>query len=235
MLYRMQGVQELSEEEKYNIRNAAQRLLINIQVLDTQIALQKGILQDAYSEGVLDRDAQELTYLRERIERALDQETRQETVATDGEKWIVELENQKTSIPLDTLGELYIKNREMSGMMEEALNYLERCLCDSDTPYWDRARREPLIKAYESYLDSYGEVCYLQLVQVTNKMESETERMVMDAIAGMSTFKQYVLKYPLSGVKEEELDRQLAASESQLEDARGELRQQNFPMTAVGW
>ena len=59
--------------------------------------------------------------------------------------------------------------------------------------------------------------------------------MVMDAIAGMSTFKQYVLKYPLSGVKEEELDRQLAASESQLEDARGELRQQNFPMTAVGW
>ena len=235
VLYRMQGLQELSEEEKYNIRNAAQRLLINIQVLDTQIALQKGILQDAYSEGVLNRDAQELMYLRERIERALDQETRQGAVTTDGEKWIAELENQKTSIPLDTLGELYIKNREMSEVMEEALDYLERCLCDSDTPYWDRARREPLIKAYESYLDSYGEVCYLQLVQVTNKMESETERMVMDAIAGMSTFKQYVLKYPLSGVKEEELDRQLAASESQLEDARGELRQQNFPMTAVGW
>ena len=43
-----------------------------------------------------------------------------------------------------------------------------------------------------------------------------------------------MLKYSLSNTQEE-LSRQQDAAESQLKDARGELRQQNFPMTAVGW
>lgn len=119
--------------------------------------------------------------------------------------------------------------------MEEALGYLERCLCDSDSPYRDRSKREPLVKAYEAYLDAYAEACYLELLQVMDQMDPESAKTVLDAAAGMSTFKQYVLKYPLSNTQEEELSRQQAAAEGQLKDARGELRQQNFPMTAVGW
>ena len=67
-----------------------------------------------------------------------------------------------------------------------------------------------------------------------DRMDPESAKTVLDAAAGMSTFKQYVLKYPLSNTQEE-LSRQQDAAESQLKDARGELRQQNFPMTAVGW
>ncbi|MBS6956036.1 MAG: NACHT domain-containing protein [Enterocloster asparagiformis] len=232
--YRAWGPGELSEEEKYSIRNASQRLMINLQLLDTQISLQKAVLREAYGDGVLNGDARETGYLRDRIGRALEQQARQGTVATDGGNWLEELERQGTEIPLDTLGSLYLKSQEMSGIMEEALGYLERCLCDEDSPYRDRSRREPLVKAYEAYLDAYAETCYLELLQVTGRMEPESAKTVMDAVAQMSTFKQYVLKYPSSST-EEELDRQLAAAESQRKDAKGELRQQNFPMTAVGW
>lgn len=234
-VYRSVRPRELSEAEKYGIRNAAQRLMINLQLLDTQMVLQRGVLREAGGEGVLEGNTRETGYLRERIGRALDQETRQGAVATDGSNWLEELELQGTEIPLDVLGRLYLKNQEMSGIMEEALGYLERCLCDSDSPYRDRSKREPLVKAYEAYLDAYAEACYLELLQVMDQMDPESAKTVLDAAAGMSTFKQYVLKYPLSNTQEEELSRQQAAAEGQLKDARGELRQQNFPMTAVGW
>lgn len=209
--------------------------MINLQLLDTQMVLQRGVLREAGGEGVLEGNTRETGYLRERIGRALDQEARQGAVATDGSNWLEELELQGTEIPLDVLGRLYLKNQEMSGIMEEALGYLERCLCDSDSPYRDRSKREPLVKAYEAYLDAYAEACYLELLQVMDQMDPESAKTVLDAAAGMSTFKQYVLKYPLSNTQEEELSRQQAAAEGQLKDARGELRQQNFPMTAVGW
>lgn len=110
-VYRSVRPRELTEAEKYGIRNAAQRLMINLQLLDTQMVLQRGVLREAAGEGVLEGNTRETGYLRERIGRALDQETRQGAVATDGSNWLEELELQGTEIPLDVLGRLYLKTR----------------------------------------------------------------------------------------------------------------------------
>ena len=57
-VYRSVRPRELTEAEKYGIRNAAQRLMINLQLLDTQMVLQRGVLREAGGEGVLDGNTQ---------------------------------------------------------------------------------------------------------------------------------------------------------------------------------
>ena len=50
----------------------------------------------------------------------------------------------------------------------------------------------------------------------------------------MEVFKDAMLDYPINPEREEG-ERLLEAAENRLEAARGELRQQNFPMEAGGW
>lgn len=233
----------LTEAEMRSVRNAAQRLLVNLQLLDVQLMNQENLLKEASASEVLEGDPVESEKLRENIERILEKQQQYQMTASDGARLIGELEDIGREIPLDTLQRLYLRTFDMNEIMEESLGHLEACLCDPDSVYEDRAKREPVVVAYQQYLEAYGAVVYLELTQVLSYVKAaagedtkeDTVDLVLDGVAEMSVLKRYMAEYPLSGITEEELGWQLAAAESQLEDARGELRKQNFPMEASAW
>ena len=237
---RIWGPAALTREERAVMRNASQRLLINLQLLDIQLTEQENVLKTASENKVLEGEARACESLRQEIERIRNFQGKYQTAASDGVQVLEELgeiagRGKLEEFPLDALQSLYMRTFEMEDVMEEALGYLEDCLCSPESAYRDRARREPLVKAYQEYVEAYGAVAYLELNQVLSYMEEENRDMVLDSVADMSVLKRYMLKYPLSGMDEDELERRREAAENQLEDARGSLRRQNFPMKAQGW
>lgn len=237
---RIWGPGILTEEERAVMRNASQRLLINLQLLDIQLMEQENVLKTAFEDKVLEGEDSASEGLRQEIERIRNSRVRYQAAASDGARLLEELgeiagREKKGDFPLDVLRRLYLRTFEMEDVMEEALGYLEDCLCSPESPYRDRARREPLVEAYQEYVEAYGAVAYLELNQVLFYMEEENVDMVLDSVADMSVLKRYMLKYPLSGMVDDELERQREAAQNQLEDAKGSLRRQNFPMKAPGW
>lgn len=234
------GPERLTAEEKAVLQNAAQRLLINLQLLDIQLMEQENVLETASGDKVLDGDISASESLGQEIRKVLSSREKYQTTASDGVGLLAEVgelagKGKKKSFPLDTLQRLYIRTFEMEDVMEEALGYLEECLCDPESIYRDRARREPLVKAYQEYVEAYGAVTYLELSQVLSYMEEEDADMVLDSVADMHVLKRYLLRYPLSGMTDDGLERQREAAKAQLEDAMGSLRRQDFPMKATGW
>ena len=235
VLWQRYGTKGYSEQEKLVFRNAAQRLMMNVQILDLQLMNQNLILEDAGSGRVLDGDAFACQSLQESIERKLQDMESERAMANEGSRLVDALEEMGTEVPLDTLQELYGKSEEMAVIMRDALAYLEYCLCSPDSPYSDRNKREPLVEAYEDYLDAYARECYVQLSLVLYHMEPEAAQMVQEAVAQMSVMKKYILEYPLSGVTEEELENQLNAAVNQKKDAKAVLRHRNFPVDDGVW
>lgn len=237
---RFYGPRKLTEEERTIVRNGVQRLLINLQLLDVQLMNQENLLKECSKEAVLNGEPAELENLRKQIERICGKQQQYQMTASDGSALLAELDAMGGDIPLETLQRLYLRTFDMEDMMAEALEHLESCLCDADSVYGDREKREPIITAYEQFLQAYGAVVYLELNQVLWYMEEasmgeENVDLMLDGVAEMNVLKRYMLQYPLSGVNGEELARQLDAANSQLEDAKGALRKQNFPMKAAGW
>lgn len=229
------GPKTYSAKEKQVFRNVAQRLMMNLQILDLQLMSQHLILEDAGSGRVLEGDAFACQSLKESIERKLQELESERSMANDGSHLVEALEELGTEMPLDVLQELYGKSEEMAVIMEEAMAFLEDSLCSADSPYTDRNKREPLVKAYENYLEAYSRECYVQLNRVLFFMEPEAAQMVQEAIAQMSILKQYILDYPLSEVTEEELENQQKAAANQRKDARDALRRQHFPVDDGVW
>lgn len=231
---RLSGAGGFSGEEKRVMKNAAQRLLINMQLLDLQIAGQEQILEEASTEEVLGGEESGCRFLSEMIRRKREEQAHYQLMAGDGKQWLEELERLETEIPLDVLGELYGMPAEMDAMTEEAMDHLERSLCDPESPYRTREQREPIVEAYGGYLDACADVCYLKLGQAVSEMDEESADLVLDGVAEMAVFKDVMLNYPLEPEKEER-ERLLRAAENRLEDAGGIMRQQNFPMESQGW
>lgn len=237
---RVWGPGTLTREEKAVMRNACQRLLINLQLLDIQLMEQENVLKEASESKVLDGDRAESEKLRQELQRVRNEKERYQITASDGAELLEELrgiagQGKGEPFPLDTLEDLYMRPFEMADMMEDVLGYLDDCLCAPDSPYQNRSQREPLVKAYGEYVEAYGDAAYLELNQILSYMEEDDRAMVLDAVADMSVLKRYMLKYPLSAMTADEWERRREAAENQLEDAKGSLRRQNFSMKAPGW
>lgn len=234
-LWRQYGPKFYSEQEKSVFRNTAQRLMMNLQILDLQLMNQRAILEAAGSSRVLDGEAFACQALEGTIERALQELESERSMANDGSHLVDALEEMGTEIPLDILQELYGKPEEMAVIMEDALTFLKDCLCSADSPYMDRDKREPLAAAYGDYLEAYSRECYAQLSLVLIHMEPEAAQMVQEAVAQMTVLKQYILDHPLSGRTEEELENQLQAAVNQRKDAKDALLLQHFPADDSAW
>ena len=233
-VFRLTAGRGFSEKEKQVMGNAAQRLLINLQLVDLQLAGQEQILEEASSGEVLDGEASGRRWLETAIGRKREEQAHYQVMTGDGESWLEELEQLDTDIPLDLLGELYVMPAELEGVTDEAMGHLETSLCDPSSPYRTRDQRKPLVDAYGAYLEAVGDVCYLKMNLVVSEMDEESRSLVLDGAAQMEVFKDAMLDYPINPEKEEG-ERLLEAAENRLEEARGELRQQNFPMEAEGW
>lgn len=229
------GPRIYSAQEKLVFRNAAQRLMMNLQVLDIQLMTQETILQEAMESSVLEGEPEKTAMFSQSIARKRRELSSQLTMAADGSRWVQELEEMKDSVPLEELGELYAKPWEMERLLEEALGFLEEAFCSPDSPYTTRERRQTLVEAYQEYLEAYARECYVELNLVLSSMEPEASAMVQEAVAEMSVLKQYILAYPLSGVTREELQAQLTAAQNQKKDAAEAMRLANYPMEALGW
>ena len=199
-----------------------------------QLAGQEQILEEASSGEVLDGEASGRRWLETAIGRKREEQAHYQVMTGDGESWLEELEQLDTDIPLDLLGELYVMPAELEGVTDEAMGHLETSLCDPSSPYRTRDQRKPLVDAYGAYLEAVGDVCYLKMNLVVSEMDEESRSLVLDGAAQMEVFKDAMLDYPINPEKEEG-ERLLEAAENRLEEARGELRQQNFPMEAEGW
>lgn len=229
------GPKTYSAQEKLVFRNAAQRLMINLQVLDIQLMTQETILEEAMDSAVLEGEPEQTAMFAQSIERKRQELSSQLSVASDGSRWVLELEEMNGSVPLEELQELYAKPWEMERLMNEALGFLEEAFCSPDSPYTTREKRLPLAEAYQNYLDAYARECYVELNLVLSSMEPEAAAMVQEATAEMSVLKQYILAYPLSGVTQEEIQAQLTAARNQKKDAADAMRLVNYPMEAAGW
>ncbi|MBS6646194.1 MAG: NACHT domain-containing protein [Clostridiaceae bacterium] len=226
--WKSQAPVKLSEEDQLVIRNAVSRLVMNLQILDIQAGGQKMILQKAGTDQVLDGEPEAAAELKQLIEKKSRELPNYDVMVNDGRELLNELELMKTEIPISELGDLYAKPGEMGAMIPGILEHLEYGLCSEESPYYDRSKREPLVNAYQEYLDAYMEVCYLELSRVLLSLEQETADTVLDSVQEMMVFPEFILNHPLSGQSSGELAVQLEAAKGQLKDKRDEMVMQNY-------
>ncbi|MBT9776224.1 hypothetical protein GPL15_06880 [Clostridium sp. MCC353] len=233
--WKSRGPVQMSEEDRLVIRNAASRLVLNLQILDIQAVSQRMILETARTDRVLDGEPEAVAELKQLIGKKSRELEKYDVMVNDGSRILDELEMMNTEIPLADLRDLYGKPAELGAMIPDALFHLEEGLCGEDSPYYDRSKREALAEAYGEYLDAYMEVCYLELSRVLLSLDQETADTVLDSVQEMTVFPEFILNHPLSGQSSEELSVQLDAAKGRLKDKRDEMIMQNYQINGSGW
>lgn len=234
-VWKSQTPGRMSEEDRQVVRNALSRLVMNLQVLDIQISGQQIVLENALSGKVLDGKPQAVEELGRLIDKKRQELQKYGVMANDGTQWLAELEMLKTDIPISSMQSLYSKPGDMETVMTEALDHLEESLCGEDSPYYDRAKREPLVKTYKEYLEAYSEMSYLELNRVLVSLDQESADTVLDSVQEMQVFSKFMLTYPLSGQTEEEISRQLEGAARQVKEKKDEMKMQNYKISLPGW
>ncbi len=219
-----------SQQEQEAVRGATQRLIINLQILAMEIDGQQQILSKAYEEELLDGDLQASQELAQLIEKKKGSMERYQVMVSDGAGWVEKLEMLKFDIPLSTLQSLYERPYELSKVSADAMEHLEQSLCSQDSPYFDREKRKPLVDAYAAYLDAYLQVCYLELDLVLLGMDQEEADTLLDSLAQLSAYQEYILTHSLSGQIQEQTKRKLEAAMGRLQQAKEDMQMQNFKM-----
>jgi len=219
------------------LRSAVQRLEINLGICNTQINAQKMILKEAKEQGVLNGKPQDILALQAMIER---QSTAAEAVYSkyrDGANHIERMEEQKINLPVGVIVKLYGKPAEMRMIMQEEISALSEKLCDEDSVYNDSEKREPLISAYQEYLDAYTNVSFLEASQVIFSLKEtgadESAEELMASISEMQIFWDCIGAYSLGSMTEEKIRANLQAAERKLEAAESDMAACHLPVPHI--
>lgn len=186
------------------------------------------VLEDAQSQGVLEKNPIDTLLLEDLILQQKEALVRYQTMVGENTDWMEDLAQAESSVPLDTLRSLYLRPAQMGDFLEAALTHLEEGLCREDSPYKTAEQREPLAQTYREYLDAYAKVCYLELSRILMEMDPENRQEGYEAIASTQVFSKLHLDGSLRGETAEELEQLLDSAQQVLKQAAGEMRMQNY-------
>ncbi len=222
------GGEEYTQEQIRANQGAIQRLIINLANLDIMLESQYEVLEDAQSQGVLEKNPIDTLLLEDLILQKKEALVRYQTMVGENTDWMEDLAQAESSVPLDTLRSLYLRPAQMGDFLEAALTHLEEGLCKEDSPYKTAEQREPLAQTYREYLDAYAKVCYLELSRILMEMDPENRQEGYEAIASTQVFSKLHLDGSLRGETAEELEQLLDSAQQVLKQAAGEMRMQNY-------
>ena len=222
------GGGRVSQEEMAANKGAVQRLMMNLTNLDIMLNGQYLVLEDAQSQGVLERDPIDTALLEGLIRQQKEELGRYQAMTGENTDWIEALIEAGSSVPVDTLQSLYLRPVQMGSFLEKALTHLEEGLCSEDSPYRTAEQREPLAETYREYLDAYGKVCYLELSRVLMEMDEENRQEAYEALSATQVFSKLHLDGSLRGDTREEVEGLLDSAGQVLNQAAGQMRMQNY-------
>ena len=222
------GGGRVSQEEMAANKGAVQRLMMNLTNLDIMLNGQYLVLEDAQSQGVLERDPIDTALLEGLIRQQKEELGRYQAMTGENTDWIEALIEAGSSVPVDTLQSLYLRPVQMGSFLEKALTHLEEGLCPEDSPYRTAEQREPLTETYREYLDAYGKVCYLELSRVLMEMDEENRQEAYEALSATQVFSKLHLDGSLRGDTREEVEGLLDSAGQVLNQAAGQMRMQNY-------
>lgn len=228
VVWKTQMPSRMTGEQRGALGNALKYMEGNLAVLGKQIQAQKEILKTASEDSVLEGNETGIQNLEACMEK---QEKDLETyLYMRGERNDISeaLKKVKADVPIASIQDLYNRTFEMDVIMEAAQRHLRDKLCDADSVYIGAEKREPLIRAYENYLDMYADYTYLELNCLMIQLDQENLKEVRETVSNMPVFQQYLLRYPMSNLSQQEAEEQVKQARDNLKEAEREMKTQNY-------
>ena len=207
-------------EETALIYDALASLNLSLSVWSNQISAQEKVLEQAAISDVLDnRDPNARNYLRQQIElqrRSLDALY---AAPLDESLFSPDLLELVCSRPL-----------ALEAITGDTLSYLEHALCDENSPYNMRDKRERLVKAYQDYLEAETQYLSYLLAALMAQMTPEQQGEILEAMTYMEALDGF---YDGPGsVNPDRLQDGTNRALETLKDARREMSAQGF---SIDW
>ena len=220
-------------EESALIYDALASLNLSLSVWSNQISAQEKILDQAAISDVLDnRDPNARNYLRQQIElqrRSLDALY---AAPLDASllKALGGIAEKKSLFSPDLLELVCNRPLELESITRDTLSYLEHALCDENSPYNMRDKRERLVNAYQDYLEAETQYLSYLLAALVAQMTPEQQGEILEAMTYMEALDGF---YDGPGsVNPDRLQDGTNRALETLKDARREMNAQGF---SIDW
>ena len=220
-------------EESALIYDALASLNLSLSVWSNQISAQEKILDQAAISDVLDnRDPNARNYLRQQIElqrRSLDALY---AAPLDASllKALGGIAEKKSLFSPDLLELVCSRHLELESITGDTLSYLEHALCDENSPYNMRDKRERLVNAYQDYLEAETQYLSYLLAALMAQMTPEQQGEILEAMTYMEALDGF---YDGPGsVNPDRLQDGTNRALETLKDARREMNAQGF---SIDW
>lgn len=222
----------LTKEEQAKLRDVIYQMNKNLGSLGVQLSAQQQVLAMAMKREVLEGDEKALEELSKWAEH---KEKETETFLfgrTDARPQIEALEKAGAGVPARLMEDLCGRTFEMEIIMEEGMAHLQKELHEGVLSYSDK---EELAGVYLDYLEAYGEAVYRELNLVLYALGPDMEREVLDSVAEMAVFSQYLKKYPYAGKDEETLERERETAEDAVRICMDNMKTWGYRFHVAGW
>lgn len=220
---------ELAEKQQNALSNVLDKILRNLYALGCQISAQNEVLKKASSSKVLEGSETGISELEQEIMKQTNNVKAAESSRGAENVDITEkLSSLNMDVSLSEIQDLYDRTYEMDIILENGQKRLKEKLCDPDSPYIGREKREPLVTAYEEYLEAYTTYVYLKLNRLLLEADEVNQKKVQETVSVMPVFKNYLLKYPVSNLSKEEAEVQINQAKDNLKAAALEMKKQNY-------
>lgn len=212
-----------------SVENAMNCLAWNMQLLDNQLATQLEFADSAMDPEVLGGDASACRALAGQAERKLEAASLEVKNAGKGQAWIEALSTPRNTIPLDTLQSLYLKSEQLQPLISDACSFLITAVCEEPDSY-TQSHKVALISAYAAYLQAYGDVAYLEFMEVALAVGPQERSEIFDFMAKTRFFSRRMVAEDFKNMTPEEEGKRLEAAKTLLLDAQNEMLMLGFPV-----
>lgn len=220
-------------EETALIYDALASLNLSLSVWSNQISAQEKVLEQAAISDVLDnQDPNARDYLRQQIE--LQRRSLDALYAAPPDASLLNalggIAEKKTLFSLDLLELICSRPLALEPITGDTLSYLEHALCDENSPYNMRDKRERLVKAYQDYLEAETQYLSYLLAALMAQMTTEQQGEILEAMTYMEALDGF---YDGPGsVNPDRLPDGTNRALETLKDARREMNAQGF---SIDW
>ena len=220
-------------EETALIYDALASLNLSLSVWSNQISAQEKVLEQAAISDVLDnRDPNARNYLRQQIE--LQRRSLDALYAVPLDESLLNalggIAEKKSLFSPDLLELVCSRPLALEAITGDTLSYLEHALCDENSPYNMRDKRERLVKAYQDYLEAETQYLSYLLAALMAQMTPEQQGEILEAMTYMEALDGF---YDGPGsVNPDRLQDGTNRALETLKDARREMSAQGF---SIDW
>ena len=222
-----------TEEENTLIYDALASLNLSLSVWNSQISAQEKVLEQAAISDVLDnRDPAARDYLRQQLElqrRSLDAlyAAPLDTALLED---LGEISEKKNLFSPVLFQQICSRPLELGSITRDTLSYLEHALCDENSPYNMRDKRERLVKACQDYLEAETQYLSYLLAALMAQMTPQQQGEILEAMTYMEALDGF---YDGPGsVDPDRLPDGTNRALETLKDARREMNAQGF---SIDW